>query len=94
MRGRGQGSKEPRLGQGHRPARRREAGPPIVSGVREGSQRSGPRFQSWHPPRGSWETPFCSEGPGLSCFPPAPQLLRVQPSAAAPRVDRSPSRAR
>lgn len=36
------------------------------------------------PSWGPWETPFCSEGPGLSCFPPRPQLLRVQPWPAGP----------
>ena len=96
--GPGVGQQGARLGLGHRPARPGRLDRLLCQGcllcrVREGSQRSGPRFHSWHPPGESWETPFCSEGPSLSCFPPPPQLLRVQPCPAAPRVDCSPLRA-
>lgn len=76
--GEGWGSKE----RGHRSARHREAGPALLcQGYESGTGAAVPVLPpSWGP----WETPFCSEGPGLSCFPPRPQLLRVQPWPAAP----------
>ena len=65
------------------PSCHREAGPPsCVRGTR-GEPEKWAAVPILPPSWGSWEAPFCSKGPGLSRFPPPPQLLTVQPCPAA-----------